>query len=364
MKDILIRIGHVFVGVFLLFGIMLFLCAFDSKKEDIVIITEEPTEEEDALTKSVKIAEEFGMDVAIMEKLQLPEIAIVEEMTAETVSVSANVITEPKLDWISDYPKVNSDKTLEQKMQERSSFAETVSMNAIDQEVIANNTIDFSDIKITIMGDSITTGVQLKDDELYLTYPNVLKEILGCKEIVNLGIGGSAVSRAGNYAMVERWSDIPKDSDIIIIFGASNDCLFETHEQFGSIAYDNRKVQGTFCGDLDEMLSAIEQEYQTENEEGWAKLIYINPPSTTLNSVEYQNDSENIVHQSAFAEAINTIAPEYGFEVIDLYNNNILNCHDAEVNAQLVPDGIHPNAEGHRILAEHIASQIIQRIEQ
>ena len=54
----------------------------------------------------------------------------------------------------------------------------------------------------------------------------------------------------------------------------------------------------------------------------------------------------------------------YGFEIIDLYNNNILNSHDKDVNEQFVPDGVHCNPEGYRILAEHIASQIIQRIEQ
>ena len=45
-------------------------------------------------------------------------------------------------------------------------------------------------------------------------------------------------------------------------------------------------------------------------------------------------------------------------------NNNILNTHDEKVHKLLVPDGIHPNEEGYRIIAEHIASQIIQRIEQ
>ena len=64
-----------------------------------------------------------------------------------------------------------------------------------------------------------------------------------------------------------------------------------------------------------------------------------------------------------YAKAINTIAPKYGFEVIDLYNNNILNSIDFDMDRELVPDGIHMNKEGYRILAEHIASQIIQRIE-
>ena len=88
-----------------------------------------------------------------------------------------------------------------------------------------------------------------------------------------MGIGGSAISRAGHYAMVDRWQDIPLDSDIIIVFGGSNDCLFETNEEFGNIEYDQRKVSETFCGDLDEMLSSIEREYVIENDYAINKFI-------------------------------------------------------------------------------------------
>lgn len=364
MKDILIRIGCVFIGIIFVLGVLFFLLSYDTAKTDEVVITEIPIEEEEVPTDSGRAGENMTLDEEVLDNLQLPQTITVGDDENEVISVSANGVVEPKIAWIDNYPKVNSDKTLEQKKEERSSYQETVSMNAIDKEVIANNTIDFSDIKITIMGDSITTGVRLEEEGMeHLAYPNVLQEILGCKEVVNLGIGGSSVSRAGNYAMVERWSEIPKDSDIIIIFGGSNDCLFETNEDFGNIEYDQRKVPETFCGDLDEMLSSIEKEYVIDNEEACAKLLYINPPATLLSESTYQGDPDNIAHQSAFAEAINTIAPEYGFEVIDLYNNNILNTCEKEVEDAFVPDCIHPNVEGHRILAEHIASQIIQRIE-
>ena len=103
---------------------------------------------------------------------------------------------------------------------------------------------------------------------------------------------------------------------------------------------------------------------ENPDREGDVKFIYINPPATILNAGVYESDPENKVHQKTFAEAINVIAPECGFDVIDLYNNNILNSYDKDVNEQFLPDGIHPNVEGHRILAEHIASQIIQRVEQ
>ena len=38
--------------------------------------------------------------------------------------------------------------------------------------------------------------------------------------------------------------------------------------------------------------------------------------------------------------------------------------YDPDINALYVYDGIHCNKEGYTILAEHIASSIIQRIEQ
>ena len=233
------------------------------------------------------------------------------------------------------------------------------------KKVIENNTIDFSDVKITIMGDSLTTGANLSEEEqAQYAYPVILQQILGCKEIVNLGMGGSSVSRCGSYAMVERWKDIPYDTDILIVFGGSNDCLFENKWQFGNIEYDKRMKEETFCGDLDEMVSGMEWVYRDHNKENYVKMLYINPPSTILNDGVYATDPGNMVHQKTFAEAINTIVPAYSFEVIDLYNNNILNSHDRDVNEQFVPDGIHMSPEGYQILAEHIASQIIQRIEQ
>ena len=164
--------------------------------------------------------------------------------------------------------------------------------------------------------------------------------------------------------MVERWGDIPEDSDIIIVFGGSNDCLFENKWDYGELEYSRRMTEGTFCGDLDKLLSKIEYVYRDHNDYTYSKLICINPPSTVLNDAVYAIDPGNMVHQKSFAEAINEVAPAYEFEVIDFYNNNILNSHDKDVNEQFMPDGIHGNAEGYRIMAEHIASQIIQRIEQ
>lgn len=382
MKEILIRIGCVLLGVVLTLSTMK-IGEFVKTRTDLetVLVEEIPIAEASVAkeTEDVTIAEnvllysDFEEEAEEkMKELQAlrnhedesaSENEVEPELAIETVS--ANSIEMAPVKWIKDYPAVNSTKTLEEKMAERSSYEETLATNAFDKKVIENSTIDFSDVKITILGDSLTVGTNLDEEEqLKYAYPVLLKEILGCKEVVNLGKGGSAVSRVGHYPMVERWENIPRDSDIVIVFGGTNDCLFENKWEFGHVEYDLRMNKKTFCGDLDEMVSGMKYVFRDTNEGDYVKLLYINPPSTILNDGVYAMDTGNMVHQKTFAEAINEIVPPYGFEIIDLYNNNILNSHDKDVNAQFVPDGVHCSPEGYRILAEHIASQIIQRIEQ
>ncbi len=382
MKEILIRIGCVLLGVVLTLSTIK-IGEFVKTRTDLetVLVEEIPITEASVAkgTEDVAIAENVLLYSDFEEEAEermkeLQELRNHEEESASGNEVEPELAIEseetgtvdaPKIKWIKDYPAINSTKTLEEKMAERSSYEETLATNAFDKKVIENSTIDFSDVKITILGDSITAATNLDEEEqLKYAYPVLLEEILGCKEVVNLGKGGSSVSRVGHYPMVERWENIPRDSDIIIVFGGTNDCLFENKWEFGHIEYDLRMNKETFCGDLDEMASGMKYVYKDHNEGKEVKFIYINPPSTILNDGVYAMDTGNMVHQKTFAEAINTIVPPYGFEVIDLYNNNILNSHDKDVNEQFVPDGVHCSPEGYRIIAEHIASQIIQRIEQ
>ena len=57
---------------------------------------------------------------------------------------------------------------------------------------------------------------------------------------------------------------------------------------------------------------------------------------------------------------IKTLAKEYDIEVIDLYNSNILDSHDANVIAEYMPDGVHGNPTGYQVLAEHFAGEIVK----
>lgn len=374
MKEWIIRLMCVLLGVVLTIGTLgirdIVLNEFKveqkEKEPELVVSVEKPKP-----TPKEEVVQDYELeaDVKYQDMVDKQEAEKAVEPTVEPeeeIEYPANSIEAAPVKWKRDYPAINSDTTLEDKECVRSSYDETMAVNAFDKKIIENSTIDFSDVKISIIGDSITAGNNLDESEREEgNWPAQLQKILGCKEVVNLGIGGSTVSRVvDHYPMCDRWYEINQDSDIIIVMGGSNDMLFENKWQFGELEYERRMTSGTFCGDYDEMLSRMKWTYTDHNDVNYCKLLCINPPSTILNDAVYALDTGNMVHQRSFAEAINTIAPAYGFEVIDMYNNNILNSHDPDVNAQFVYDGIHCNVEGYRIIAEHVASQIIQRIDQ
>ncbi len=378
MKEWLIRIGCVCLGVILTLGTihLKVLITNDDIISDKEVKIEENEDEKPQESDEEKPIADYALEAELkfqelIDKKVTPQVTEedkeehAEKEEAES-EIDPSSIESAPVKWIKDYPTIDSDCTLEEKEAQRSSYDETMAINAFDKMVIENSTIDFSNVKITVIGDSITAGNNLEDGEVdEYNWPAQMKDILGCKEVVNLGIGGSTVSCCVDHnPMCKRWKEIDKDSDIIIFMGGSNDLLFENKWQFGELEYEHRMTEGTFCGDLDAMLGGMKYEYREHNDEHYSKLLCITPPSTILADAVFALDANNMVHQSRFAEATNKIAQEYEFEVIDLYNTNFLNSHDPDINSQYVYDGIHCNKEGYRILAEHIASQIIQRIEQ
>jgi lysophospholipase L1-like esterase len=54
------------------------------------------------------------------------------------------------------------------------------------------------------------------------------------------------------------------------------------------------------------------------------------------------------------------LGEEYQIPVIDLYNSNLLDSHDAANIFNFIPDGVHCNPAGYQILAEHFAAEIIR----
>lgn len=241
---------------------------------------------------------------------------------------------------------------LAERKEYRSSMETTEQIRERDQLTLSEHEIDFSDMKIVCLGDSITEAANLDSMEGYqdYSYPTRLGKALGAKEVVNLGIGGSSIGRYWADAFVERYREIPEDADLIIIMGGTNDGFCVSEEEFGSL---EERDPRTFCGDLDELMSGLSDHYPD------AHVIFMTPLPNILHD-KLRAERDYLLPQYMFADAIIDLSVEYGFDVIDLYDSNLLDSHETEVIEAYVSDGVHPNIEGYEILGDHVAADVVR----
>ena len=262
-------------------------------------------------------------------------------------AVSGNALPDPDLDHR---------LTLKERQEAMSSHKQTMRANEQDRKTISENDIDFSEIKIACLGDSITQAVNLDTLDHYqeLAWPHVLKEALGAEEVVNLGIGGSSIGRYWADAFVDRYTEIPEDTDLIFVMGGTNDGFCASFVEFGN---SEERAPRTFWGDLDELMDGLKEDYPE------AEVIFLTPIPNSLHDY-LKAERKYLMPQEEFSEVIITLAEEHGMKVFDLYNSNILDGHDKDNILHLMPDGVHPNAEGYRILGEHVAAELIRLLDE
>lgn len=208
---------------------------------------------------------------------------------------------------------------------------------------------------VVFLGDSITAGSSATSDDR--VFHALLKEKTGMKEVVNLGAGGTRIARQktpSEEAIYDddfnlRYDRFRKCGDIIFVFGGTNDF---GHGEAPIGKYDDETVY-TFCGALNVLLKKAICDYGNEN------VILITP----LHRVGENNprgegrkaeDGETL---SEYVKAEKAVAEKLGVKVIDLWNEPRLNPND-EKNKNLFADGLHPNDEGHKLLADILKDKI------
>ena len=276
----------------------------------------------------------------------------VSDNTVSENQVSGNYVPEGGISLSTVSGNILVCPTLRERRLGQSSYMETIEWNEADQAVIGQSTLDVSDKKIACLGDSITQAANLENMEDYqqYSYPTKLAEILGVKAVVNLGIGGSSIGRYWQNAFVERYMEIPKDTDLILVMGGTNDGFCLHKENVGN--FEERSPR-TLIGDLNELMRGLKENYPD------SEVVFITPLPNVLHDI-LRKERPELMSQRVIVDSIIALAKEYEYDVIDLYDSNLLDSHDAAVISNYMPDGVHCNPNGYQILAEHIAADLIR----
>ncbi len=194
---------------------------------------------------------------------------------------------------------------------------------------------------VSFLGDSITYG--WKSDK---SYAEMLANKLEADTYNNYGIVGSTISTGGDSdttnPMVTRYTDIDSDSDLIVVFGGTNDWYHNVElGSLGDIDTD------TFYGALQTLMSSLQEDYPD------ATIVFVTPIKRIRDGAsDMENSNGNTLEE--FAEAVCEVAEANGISVIDLYHNENTDFTSDTSYTLFWSDGLHPNVFGDSIIANEI----------
>ena len=209
---------------------------------------------------------------------------------------------------------------------------------------------------IDFLGDSLTEGLQLKDDAN--RYDNYIARTCGLKKANNYGIGGTRIafqSRPSEKAKHDldfcgRCYLMDPEADIIVVFGGTND-YGHGDAPFGQIG---DKTRTTFCGAVDYLINKIRELYPS------AKLVMVTPghrfdDATTPPIDKYQRLGIEGRQLEDYVDAMMTIARSYDVPILNLLEKLDIDPKKSEDREKYTRDGLHYNDEGHVKLGECLA---------
>lgn len=205
--------------------------------------------------------------------------------------------------------------------------------------------MQLNNLKVNFLGDSITYGYGVTSAEK--TFHQIIKREFGLNTANNYGVSGTRIAKQtihdeyDNYFAL-RAKNMNPNTDLIVVFGGTND-FGHGDSKMGDI---HSTDICTFYGALNVLCSQLKFDFPS------AKIVFMTPIRRTTENTPNHNGKV----LADYVDAIITVAKKHNLPYIDLFRSGIIDPFDSKI----VPDGLHPNDEGHIIMANYVAKELIK----
>ena len=204
-------------------------------------------------------------------------------------------------------------------------------------------------LKANFLGDSITEGHGL--EKIEDAYWNVLKRECNLAEARGYGIGGTRFARqfvpseypAHDLDFLSRVGEMDKDADLVVFFGGTND--------FGHgdapLGQMSDRSPYSFYGACHCLMRSLIQRYPD------AVLVGMTPLHREIEECGGRRLLD-------FVRAEREVAEYYSIPLVDLYARSGIQPQVEILKERYCPDGLHPNAAGHRLIYQRLKGVLEQ----
>lgn len=194
--------------------------------------------------------------------------------------------------------------------------------------------------KLAFLGDSIT---ELDG------YQRRVAGKLGASDLYVHAVSGTQISGTSS-SFTQRCEEIPSDADLIFVFGGTND--FHVGVPLGLPS--DESCTETFCGAVKLLCEKLETSHPD------ALIVFATPLQRTCFPGTGEELNSQGVKCSAYRDAIVNVCSGFNIPVLDFYYTSKIT---EETSKEYLFDGLHPNADGFRVISDEIIKYFCPEIE-
>ena len=179
------------------------------------------------------------------------------------------------------------------------------------------------------------------------------------------GISGASLTSNGQNPFVDRFMDMEDGAELVIVKGGTND--------FGgtSVGDINDKKTSTYAGALRTLMDGLIEKYPE------SQIVFLTPIKRCESgqTPATKNGYGNTLND--YADMVVALGELYGITTVNIYTPEELDFtskviskpghdsegkwHNAVCEDDRMPDGLHPSGKGHKILADYILNELVEK---